>query len=89
VNTMAAWRESLRQDARSQESLADVDAARLEILEKQRRTRLVEEQQALTSQHIQESIAVKMQQGEMRDLHREALRKMQAAANERMTGTST
>ncbi|OXV06228.1 hypothetical protein Egran_06004 [Elaphomyces granulatus] len=89
VNTMAAWRESLRQDARSQESLADVDAARLEILENQRRTRRVEEQQALTSQHIQESIAVKMQQGEMRDLHRDALRKMQAAANERMTGTST
>ncbi|KAN0067297.1 protein of unknown function (DUF4203) domain containing protein [Elaphomyces granulatus] len=89
VNNMAAWRASLRQDARSQESLADVDAARLEILENQRRTRRVEEQQALTSLHIQESIAVKMQQGEMRDLHREALRKMQAAANERMTGTST
>ncbi|KAL1967691.1 hypothetical protein VTN77DRAFT_2948 [Rasamsonia byssochlamydoides] len=85
--TMAAWRVSLREDlTRSQTPLADVNIARSSMLEQQRKAQLAKQQRKMASEYIDNCIAEKMQRGEMRDLHREVLRRMQAVANRQVMG---
>lgn len=84
--SMAAWRQSIKEElTRSRSSLNDVDAARSGLLEQRRRAQAIKQQQDLASQRFQESIVERMQRGEMHDLHREALRRMQAVANQKIT----
>ncbi|KKA25188.1 hypothetical protein T310_0779 [Rasamsonia emersonii CBS 393.64] len=85
--TMAAWRQALREDlTQSRTPLADVTMARTSMMEQQRKAQLEKQQRKMASEYIDNSIAEKMQRGEMRDLHREALRRMQAAANRKVMG---
>lgn len=79
---MAAWRESLQEDlTRSQAPLVDVDAARQGLMDQQRRAQIAQTQRALASENLNNSIAERMRRGEMQDVHREAMRRMQATAN--------
>ncbi|CRG87205.1 Myb-like protein X [Talaromyces islandicus] len=79
---MAAWRESLQGDlTRSQTPLVDVDMARQGLMDQQRRAQIAKTQRALASENLDNSIAERMRRGEMQDVHREAMRRMQAAAN--------
>jgi hypothetical protein len=83
--TMAVWRESLREDlAQSQNPLPDVNTARSSLMEHQRKAHVATQQRKRASEYIGNSIAEKMQRGEMNDLHREAMRRMQAAANKKV-----
>lgn len=85
--TMAAWRQALREDlTQSRTPLADVTMARSSMMEQHRKAQLEKQQRKMASEYIDNSIAEKMQRGEMRDLHREALRRMQAAANRKVMG---
>lgn len=82
--TMAVWRESLRQDLqRSQNPLFDVHVARNGLMEEQRKAQMARQQRNMASEHLHNSIAERMQRGDMRDLHRQAMRRMQAAANQK------
>lgn len=79
---MAAWRESLQEDlTRSQTPLVDVDVARQGMMDQQRRAQIAKTQRALASENLNNSIAERMRRGEMQDVHREAMRRMQATAN--------
>jgi hypothetical protein len=81
---MAVWRESLRQDLqRSQNPLFDVHVARNGLMEEQRKAQMARQQRNMASEHLHNSIAERMQRGDMRDLHRQAMRRMQAAANQK------
>jgi hypothetical protein len=79
---MAAWRESLQEDlSRSQTPLDDVHAARQGMIDQQRRAQIANTQRVLASENLNNSIAERMRRGEMQDVHREAMRRMQATAN--------
>ncbi|KAH8702395.1 hypothetical protein BGW36DRAFT_116193 [Talaromyces proteolyticus] len=83
--TMAAWRESIQDDlSRSHSPLADVDVARKEMMEQQRKAQMAKNQRVLASESLDNSIAERMRRGEMQDIHREAMRRMQAAANKKV-----
>lgn len=83
--SMAAWRQSIKEEmTRSRSPLVDVDAARSGLLEQRRRAQAIKQQQDLASQRLQHSIVERMQRGEMHDVHREAMRRMQAVANQKI-----
>ncbi|KAJ9392002.1 hypothetical protein DTO063F5_761 [Paecilomyces variotii] len=75
--TGAAWRESIRQDL-SRSTLPYSSSAFSRSEHDQAWT--VRQQQMMAANHIDQAIAQGMQRGELRDLHREAMRRMQAAA---------
>ncbi|KAJ9267948.1 hypothetical protein DTO195F2_282 [Paecilomyces variotii] len=75
--TGAAWRESIRQDL-SRTTLPYSSSAFSRSEHDQAWT--VRQQQMMAANHIDQAIAQGMQRGELRDLHREAMRRMQAAA---------
>ena len=83
--TMEAWRESLRKDiTRSKTPLVDVDIARSEMIEQQRKARQAKQQMETANEHFRSSFAERVQRGDMQVLHREAMRRMQASANKRV-----
>lgn len=84
VSTMAAWRESLQEDMFKHKPLLDVDHAQTELMEQQRRAQMARHQRLQASENLHNSIAERMRRGEMQDLHREAMRRMQAAANRKV-----
>ncbi|GAD97395.1 conserved hypothetical protein [Paecilomyces variotii No. 5] len=75
--TGAAWRESIRQDlARTTFPYSSAAFSRSE----HDQAWTVRHQQMMAANHMDQAIAHGMQRGELRDLHREAMRRMQAAA---------
>lgn len=85
--SMAAWRESLHEDSSKHKPLLDVDLARNELMEQQRRAQMARHQRHLASEDLHNSIAERMRHGDMQDLHREAMRRMQASANRRTSNS--
>lgn len=84
VSTMAAWRESLQEDFSKHKPLLDVDYAQNELMEQQRKAQMARHQRLQASENLHNSIAERMRRGDMQDLHREAMRRMQAAANRKV-----
>ncbi|RAO70780.1 uncharacterized protein BHQ10_006792 [Talaromyces amestolkiae] len=84
VSTMAAWRESLQEDLSKHKPLLDVDHAQTELMEQQRKAQIARHQRLQASENLHNSIAERMRRGDMQDLHREAMRRMQAAANRKV-----
>ncbi|KAL1860162.1 hypothetical protein Plec18170_002111 [Paecilomyces lecythidis] len=75
--TGVAWRESIRQDlARTTFPYSSAAFSRSE----HDQARTVRNHQMMAANHMDQAIAQGMQRGELRDLHREAMRRMQAAA---------
>ncbi|EED12900.1 conserved hypothetical protein [Talaromyces stipitatus ATCC 10500] len=85
VSAMVAWRESLQEDFSKYKPLVDVDIAQNELMEQQRKAQLARNQRLQVSENLHNSIAERMRRGDMQDLHREAMRRMQAAANRKVT----
>ena len=81
---MAAWRESLQEDLSKHKPLLDVDYAQNELMEQQRKAQIARHQRLQASENLHNSIAERMRRGDMQDLHREAMRRMQAAANRKV-----
>jgi hypothetical protein len=86
--TMAAWRESLQEDITKHKPLLEVDLAQNELMEQQRKAQVARSQRIIASENLHNSIAERMRHGNMQDLHREAMRRMQAAANRRTNNNS-
>ncbi|KUL86283.1 hypothetical protein ZTR_08563 [Talaromyces verruculosus] len=84
LSTMAAWRESLQEDLSKHKPLLDVDYAQNELMEQQRKAQIARHQRLQASENLHNSIAERMRRGDMQDLHREAMRRMQAAANRKV-----
>lgn len=84
VSTMAVWRESLQEDLSKHKPLLDVDHAQTELMEQQRKAQIARHQRLQASENLHNSIAERMRRGDMQDLHREAMRRMQAAANRKV-----
>jgi hypothetical protein len=87
VSTMAAWRESLQEDLSKHRPLLDVDHAQNELMEQQRKAQMARHQRLQASENLHNSIAERMRRGDMQDLHREAMRRMQAAANRKVANS--
>jgi Rps23 Pro-64 3,4-dihydroxylase Tpa1-like proline 4-hydroxylase len=81
VSRMAAWRRSLQDDFSKQKPLSDVALAQAELMEQQRRAQMTRYQRIQASENLHNSIAERMRRGDMQDLHRDAMRRMQATAN--------
>lgn len=84
ASTMAAWRESLQEDVSKHKPLLDVGHAQNELMEQQRKAQVARHQRLQASENLHNSIAERMRRGDMQDLHREAMRRMQAAANRKV-----
>ncbi|EEA29006.1 hypothetical protein TMatcc_002634 [Talaromyces marneffei ATCC 18224] len=88
VVTMAAWHESLQEDLSKHKPLLDVDHAQNELMEQQRKGQMARHRRLQVSENLHNSIAERMRRGDMQDLHREAMRRMQAAANRKVVNSS-
>lgn len=79
---LASWRESVRQDlSMNQQPNSNVDARRQDLMMEKYQSALNQQQQAMAVNHRDSVFDQAMRRGDMLDLHKEALRKMQASAN--------
>ena len=83
-NVMEAWRQSIREDlAQRRDPLGMAGMAGMTGMTDRRSTSFGADSLSLSSMNVQNSIPEGMQRGDMNDLHREALRRMQAAVYRR------
>lgn len=81
---LASWRSSVRQELNSSSTLqiqSEIDARRTELMNEKYQLGLSREQRGLIASYRDSMIDQAMRRGEMLDVHREAMRKLQAAAN--------
>lgn len=81
---LAKWRSSVRQELNSSfapQIQSEIDARRTELMKEKYQLGLGREQRAITASYRDSMIDQAMRRGEMLDVHREAMRKLQAAAN--------
>lgn len=81
---LASWRNSVRQELSSNtvpQVQSEMDARRTELMNEKYQLGLSRQQKATYASHRDSMIDQAMRRGEMLDVHREAMRKMQAAAN--------
>ncbi|TPR01151.1 Siderophore iron transporter mirB domain protein [Aspergillus niger] len=85
---MAAWRESVQEDLRDRRNPLGKQSSSMVPTGPQDRNppAYTPSQQRPSSNHIGNAIAEGMQRGDMSDLHREAMRRMQAKANKTVKG---
>lgn len=75
---LTAWRDSLKWDrAASQDLETAVEGRRVDLFLEQRQER---QQQTAIARHKEGVMAQALQNGELEELHRQAMRKMQAQA---------
>jgi hypothetical protein len=80
---LASWRESMRQDlASSVQPKIEVEARREEMLTQQRQSLVKQQQKEHDRVRRTSIIDDRMRKGDMMELHKEAIRKMQATANQ-------
>lgn len=82
---LANWRESMRQNAATpiQETVVTTDSQRAALMDEKRRKEMRDQQRAIAAQQRESMLGNMMRSGEMLDAHREAMRRMQAAANKK------
>ena len=81
---LTSWRTSVRQELNSNtvpQIQSKLDARRTELMNEKYRLGLDRKQKAITASYRDSMIDQAMRSGDMLDVHREAMRKMQAAAN--------
>lgn len=79
---LASWRHSVRQDlALNQQPNFSVDARRQDLMMEKYQSGLHQQQQAMAVNYRDSVFDQAMRRGDMLDLHKEAIRKMQASAN--------
>ncbi|KAH0555650.1 hypothetical protein GP486_006405 [Trichoglossum hirsutum] len=79
---LAAWRESVRHDlTQTQLPKFAVETRRADMLNDRQQSLLNQRQQALATNYRDSVLDERMRRGDMLDLHKEVLRKMQANAN--------
>ncbi|KAI9687561.1 MAG: hypothetical protein M1822_002171 [Bathelium mastoideum] len=79
---LALWRDSIRSDmAQKVPRIAEEEEARTHMIMQRQNSQLKQEQQAAAAQHRESMFDDMMRRGNMLDLHREKMRKMQAKAN--------
>ena len=79
---LASWRQSVRQElALNQQPNFSVDARRQDLMVDKHQSSLNQQQQAMAVNHRDSVFDQAMRRGDMLELHKEAIRKMQASAN--------
>ena len=79
---LASWRHSVRQDlAFNQQPNFSVDARRQDLMMEKYQTGINQQHQAMAVKYRESVFDQAMRRGDMIDLHKEAIRKMQASAN--------
>jgi len=84
---LANWRESLQQDLgfenKRRETEMSVQDRRNVMIAQRRQAQTMQNHQAAVREHMDTVFDTAMRRGELLDLHKEAIRKMQAAANQK------
>lgn len=81
-STLSAWRSSLRADLPAQQAVDEaIESRRTEMINEKRRTSTGQQWAQLEAGRRESDIDRSMRRGELLDLHREAMRKMQGMAN--------
>ncbi|KAI9807344.1 MAG: hypothetical protein M1833_000087 [Piccolia ochrophora] len=81
-NMLAQWRQSIQEDlALSQQPKVATEARRAEMLLERQQKQQSQRQQAVATTFRDGLIDERMRRGDMHDLHKEAMRRMQANAN--------
>ncbi|KAK2766166.1 hypothetical protein FQN54_007682 [Arachnomyces sp. PD_36] len=81
---LAAWRESVREEiALEHAPESTVEIRRADMLMEKRQSVRGKQQESMMAQYRDHALTEAMQRGDMQHLHREAMRKMQAQANNR------
>ncbi|KAL9093351.1 MAG: hypothetical protein Q9165_004092 [Trypethelium subeluteriae] len=79
---LALWRDSMRSDLASKAPrVAEEEEARTQMMVQRKNSQMRQEQQAAAQQHRESAFDNMMRRGDMLDLHREKMRRMQANAN--------
>lgn len=82
ASTLSAWRSSLRADLPAQQAAHEkLESHRTEMINEKRRTSNTQQWAQLEAGKRESEIDRSMRRGELLDLHREAMRKMQGVAN--------
>lgn len=83
---MAAWRQSVREDLSQRDPLANPSSPATPAKSERPRAAWgsVQQMRDTSVAHVEKSIADRMQRGGMADLHRQAMRRMQASANRKL-----
>jgi hypothetical protein len=83
---MAAWRQSVREDLSHRDPLSNPSSPPAPAKPERPRAAWGSVQQIrdTSAAHIEKIIADRMQRGGMTDLHRQAMRRMQASANRKL-----
>lgn len=85
ASTLSAWRSSLRADLPAQQAAQEkLESRRTEMINAKRRTSNSQQWAQLEADRRESDIDRGMRRGELLDLHREAMRKMQGVANRKL-----
>lgn len=83
---LASWRESMRQETSLMTAPRDtVEMRRAEMLVEKRQSKMTRDYSAATKVYQEKALAQAARRGDMQELHREAMRKMQADANKHIS----
>ncbi|ERF73081.1 hypothetical protein EPUS_06542 [Endocarpon pusillum Z07020] len=83
---LATWRQSMRQEmALTSVPTEAVETRRAEMLIEKRQSKMSRDYSEATKVHQENAFAEAVRSGDMQDLHKEALRKMQANANKHIS----
>jgi Domain of unknown function (DUF4203) len=83
---LASWRESMRQETSLMTAPRDtVETRRAEMLVEKRQSKMTRDYSAATKVNQEKALAQAARRGDMQELHREAMRKMQANANKHIS----
>ncbi|KAJ5995253.1 hypothetical protein N7481_002230 [Penicillium waksmanii] len=81
---MAAWRQSMREDISSRRDLLSLNSSPTSPERPQSLWGSVQQMKDASNTRVGDAIAEGMQKGSMTDLHRQAMRRMQASANQKL-----
>lgn len=81
---MAAWRQSMREDISQRRDLLSLNSSPTSTDRPQSLWGSVQQMKDASSARVGDAIAEGMQRGSMTDLHRQAMRRMQASANRKL-----
>lgn len=85
ASTLSAWRSSLRADSPAQQAAQEkLESRRTEMINEKRRKSNSQQWAQLEAGRRESDIDRSMRRGELLDLHREAMRKMQGMANRKL-----
>ncbi|CAI7665860.1 unnamed protein product, partial [Penicillium manginii] len=81
---MAAWRQSMREDISSRRDPLSLNSSPTSPERPQSTWGSVQQMKDASTTRVGDAIAEGMQKGSMTDLHRQAMRRMQASANRKL-----